>query len=57
MDALTKLLAERMSALPVAYIAEYLKRRGVLGRVVAEAELTELEARQKLIADRTEDGD
>ncbi len=50
-------LAERMSALPVAYVAEYLKRRGVLGRVVAEAELTELEARQKLIADRTEDGD
>ncbi|HTM21201.1 MAG TPA: AAA family ATPase [Kofleriaceae bacterium] len=50
-------LTERMSGLPVAYVAEFLKRRGVLGRAVAESELSELEARQKLIAARTEDGE
>ncbi len=49
-------LFERMKSLPVAYVAEFVKRRKVLGRVVAESELAELEKRAAMIGERTADG-
>ncbi len=49
-------LFERLSPLPAAYVAEFLKRRQVLGRAAAEAELPELEARRELVEASTQRG-
>jgi SpoVK/Ycf46/Vps4 family AAA+-type ATPase len=49
-------LCERLSTLPVAYLAEFLKRRRVLGRAVALAELEELSARCAKLNQRTDGG-
>jgi hypothetical protein len=46
-------LAERMSTWPIAWIAEYVTRREVLGRAEAERELSTLEARMDEIGERT----
>jgi len=50
-------LEARMAALPAAYVAEFVKRRRILGRVAAEAALAELEQRHALIAQKTDDGE
>ena len=42
-------LAERVRDLPVAYVAELVKRRDVLGRDRALAELDELCARRAMV--------
>ncbi len=42
-------LADKLSALPVAYLAEFAKRRKVLGREIALAELGELQKRREMI--------
>jgi hypothetical protein len=47
-------LYDRLAPLPAAYVAEFLKRRRVLGRDAAVAEIEELEARREMIADATE---
>lgn len=46
-------LFDRLAPLPAAYVAEYLKRRRVLGRDAAVAELAELEARCAAIGEAT----
>lgn len=62
-DVLRELLAgdvdlfDRLAPLPAAYVAEFLKRRRVLGRDAAIAEIPELEARRKLVDGRTADGE
>jgi hypothetical protein len=48
-------LFDRLSALPAAYVAEFLKRRQVLGRACAVEEIPDLEARQKLVDGNTEE--
>ena len=50
-------LAERLAEAPVAYVAEFVKRRAVLGRERAVEELAELLERQRAIDARTDDGD
>jgi hypothetical protein len=50
-------LFERLAPLPAAYVAEFLKRRRVLGRDAAVAEIPELEARRKLVDGKTADGE
>jgi hypothetical protein len=42
-------LAEAVADLPIAYVAEFVKRRGALGRDQALAELAELRARRALV--------
>lgn len=49
-------LFDRMSGLPVAYVAEFVKRRQALGRERALAELDELCARRDLVEQQTERG-
>ena len=50
-------LAERLAEAPVAYVAEFVKRRAVLGLDRAIAELDELLDRHRAIDARTDDGD
>ncbi len=50
-------LFDRLAPLPAAYVAEFLKRRRVLGRAVAEAEIADLERRCGIVAEKTEAGD
>jgi hypothetical protein len=50
-------LFARLSPLPAAYVAEFLKRRRVLGRDAAVAELGDLERRCGIVAEKTEEGD
>jgi hypothetical protein len=50
-------LFDRLAPLPAAYVAEFLKRRRVLGRDAALAELPELEARRMLVDGKTADGE
>jgi len=47
-------LFERLAPLPAAYVAEFLKRRRVLGRDAAIAEIAELETRRTMIGGVTE---
>jgi hypothetical protein len=60
-DVLRELLAadsdlfDRLAPLPAAYVAEFLKRRRVLGRDRAVAEIAELEARLALVASARDD--
>jgi replication-associated recombination protein RarA len=49
-------LFERLAPLPAAYVAEFLKRRKVLGRDVAVSELPDLEARRELVDAATDRG-
>jgi hypothetical protein len=42
-------LFERLGSLPAAYVAEFLKRRRVLGRELAVREIGELEARRTMV--------
>jgi len=46
-------LFDRLAPLPAAYVAEFLKRRQVLGRSIAEKEIPELEARRELVDGNT----
>jgi hypothetical protein len=50
-------LTARLAEAPVAYVAEFVKRRAVLGRERAVEELEELLERQRAIDARTDDGD
>lgn len=62
-DVLRELLGEdgdlfdRLAPLPAAYVAEFLKRRRVLGRDVAVGEIAELEQRCAAITAQTDDGE
>jgi hypothetical protein len=48
-------LFERLAPLPAAYVAEFLKRRKVLGRDVAVKEISDLEARRAMVEKLTAD--
>lgn len=50
-------LFDRLAPLPAAYVAEFLKRRRVLGRDVALGEIADLERRCGIVAEKTEAGD
>ncbi len=49
-------LLDEMANLPVAYVVEFVKRREVLGRETATAELQDLSRRLKLVNGQTESG-
>jgi hypothetical protein len=50
-------LADHLASLPVAYVAEFVKRRQAIGRDRALAELDELRARRRLVEEQSSEED